>query len=57
MLFLRGDQKFSDFLYKADPDRPVRTIKAQGGKYTGPFHWESRPFTVDELKRLQTISR
>ena len=47
--------KFSDFLYKADPDRPVRTIKAQGGKYTGPFHWESRPFTVDELKRLQTF--
>lgn len=24
--------KFSDFLYKADPDMPVRTIKAQGGQ-------------------------
>jgi DNA (cytosine-5)-methyltransferase 1 len=47
--------KFSDFLYKADPDRPVRTIKAQGGQYTGPFHWASRPFSVAELKRLQTI--
>jgi len=47
--------KFSDFLYKADPDRPVRTIKAQGGQYTGPFHWDSRPFTVEELKRLQTF--
>lgn len=47
--------KFSDFLYKADPTTPVRTIKAQGGKYTGPFHWNSRPFTVAELKRLQTI--
>jgi DNA (cytosine-5)-methyltransferase 1 len=47
--------KFSDFLYKADPTKPVRTIKAQGGKYTGPFHWKSRPFTVEELKRLQTI--
>lgn len=28
--------KFSDFLYKADPDQPVRTLKAQGGQYTGP---------------------
>lgn len=47
--------KFSDFLYKADPETPVRTIKAQGGQYTGPFHWDSRNFTVSELKRLQTI--
>ncbi|MFB2917081.1 DNA cytosine methyltransferase [Aerosakkonema funiforme] len=47
--------KFSDFLYKADPQMPVRTIKAQGGQYTGPFSWENRRFTVSELKRLQTI--
>lgn len=47
--------KFSDFLYKADPEMPVRTVKAQGGQYTGPFHWENRPFTVAELKRLQTF--
>lgn len=47
--------KFSDFLYKADPQRPVRTIKAQGGQYTGPFHWDSRPFHVNELKRLQSF--
>lgn len=47
--------KFSDFLYKADPSRPVRTIKAQGGQYTGPFHWDNRRFTTDELKRLQTF--
>jgi len=47
--------KFSDFLYKADPDTPVRTIKAQGGQYTGPFSWENRRFSVSELKRLQTI--
>lgn len=47
--------KFSDYLYKADPDTPVRTIKAQGGQYTGPFHWDSRTFTVEELKRLQTF--
>jgi DNA (cytosine-5)-methyltransferase 1 len=47
--------KFSDYLYKADPDTPVRTIKAQGGQYTGPFHWENRTFTIEELKRLQTF--
>lgn len=47
--------KFSDLLYKADPDVPVRTIKAQGGQYTGPFHWENRSFSVEELKRLQTF--
>lgn len=47
--------KFSDFMYKADPDTPVRTIKAQGGQYTGPFHWTCRHFTIDEYKRLQTF--
>ncbi len=47
--------KFSDFLYKADPDEPIRTLKAQGGQYTGPFHWDNRPFTLPELKRLQTF--
>lgn len=47
--------KFSDFMYKADPEEPVRTIKAQGGQYTGPYHWENRHFSVPEYKRLQTF--
>ncbi len=47
--------KFSDFLYKADPNWPVRTVKAFCGQYTGPFHWTNRRFTVAELKRLQTF--
>jgi len=47
--------KFSDYLYKAAPDMPIRTLKAQGGQYTGPFHWENRAFSIDELKRLQTF--
>ncbi len=47
--------KFSDFLYKADPNAPVRTIKASGGAYTGPLHWENRFFNYEEYKRLQTI--
>lgn len=47
--------KFSDFLYKADPKVPIRTLKASGGQYTGPFHWMNRRFTIQELKRLQTF--
>jgi DNA (cytosine-5)-methyltransferase 1 len=47
--------KFSDFMYKADPKMPVRTIKAQGGQYTGPLHWDNRYFTYEEFKRLQTF--
>ena len=47
--------KFSDYLYKADPESPIRTLKAQGGQYTGPFHWDSRSFTLEEFKRLQTF--
>lgn len=47
--------KFSDFLYKADPAVPVRTIKAQGGAYTGPLHWDNRFFACAEYKRLQTF--
>lgn len=47
--------KFSDFLYKADPNQPVRTIKASGGAYTGPFHWDNRFFAYPEYKRLQTF--
>lgn len=47
--------KFSDFLYKADPDEPVRTIKASGGAYTGPLHWNNRFFAYSEYKRLQTF--
>ena len=47
--------KFSDYLYKADPRKPVRTIKAQGGQYTGPLHWDNRYFTVNEYKRLQSF--
>ena len=47
--------RFSDFLYKADPDKPVRTIVAKLGAYSGPFHWSSRKFTLSEFKRLQSF--
>lgn len=45
--------RFSDFLYKANPKLPTKTIIASPGKYTGPLHWENRYFTVQEYKALQ----
>ena len=47
--------KFHDFLYKADRSKPCRTLKAQPGKFTGPFHWNNRHFTLQELKRIQSF--
>lgn len=47
--------KFHDLLYKVKRDEPCRTIKAQPGKFTGPFHWKNRHFSIAELKRLQTF--
>jgi DNA (cytosine-5)-methyltransferase 1 len=45
--------RFSDFLYKADPNHTIKTLIASPGKYTGPFHWENRCFSIGEYKRLQ----
>lgn len=45
--------RFSDFLYKANPATAIKTLIASPGKYTGPFHWENRCFTVKEYMRLQ----
>jgi DNA (cytosine-5)-methyltransferase 1 len=45
--------RFSDFLYKASPNRSIKTLIASPGKYTGPLHWENRYFSVAEYKRLQ----
>lgn len=45
--------RFSDFLYKASHSTPIKTLIASPGKYTGPFHWENRCFTVREYMRLQ----
>lgn len=47
--------RFSDFLYKADPEKPVRTVVAKLGAYSGPFHWKNRKFTLEEFKRLQSF--
>jgi len=45
--------RFSDFLYKADPHKPTKTLIASPGKYTGPLHWDNRYLSISEYKRLQ----
>lgn len=45
--------RFSDFLYKANPETCVKTLIASPGKYTGPLHWDNRYLTVSEYKRIQ----
>lgn len=30
-------------------------MKAQPGKFTGPFHWNNRHFTIHELMRIQSF--
>ena len=45
--------RFSDFLYKANPEAPVKTLIASPGKYTGPLHWDNRYLSVGEYKRIQ----
>lgn len=45
--------RFSDFLYKAHPGYPMKTIIASPGKYTGPLHWDNRYFSISEYKAIQ----
>lgn len=49
--------KFSNFLYKLDRHQPSRTIQAQPGKYSGPFHWNNRKLTTEELLRIQSFPK
>jgi DNA (cytosine-5)-methyltransferase 1 len=47
--------RYWNFLLKLAKDRPAWTIQAQPGSATGPFHWESRKLSTQELCRLQTF--
>jgi DNA (cytosine-5)-methyltransferase 1 len=47
--------RYWNFLLKLAKDRPSWTVQAQPGSATGPFHWESRKLSVQELCRLQTF--
>lgn len=47
--------RYWSFLLKLSPEKPSWTIQAQPGPYIGPFHWENRRLTINELKRIQTF--
>lgn len=49
--------RFWSFLLKLAKDRPSWTIQAQPGPAIGPFHWEDRRLSVEEMARLQTFPR
>lgn len=47
--------RYWTFLLKLSPEKPSWTIQAQPGPYVGPFHWENRRLTFEEMKRIQTF--
>lgn len=47
--------RYWSMLLKAAKDRPVWTLTAQPGPAIGPFHWDNRRFSTEELKALQTF--
>ena len=48
-------RRYWNFLLKLAKDKPSWTIQAQPGPATGPFHWENRRLSQEELCRLQTF--
>jgi DNA (cytosine-5)-methyltransferase 1 len=50
-------RRFWNFLLKTAKDRPSWTLQAQPGPATGPFHWDNRRFSPQEMMRLQTFPR
>lgn len=48
-------RRYWNFLLKLAKDKPSWTIQAQPGPATGPFHWENRRLSPEELCRLQTF--
>jgi DNA (cytosine-5)-methyltransferase 1 len=50
-------RRYWNFLLKLAPDRPAWTVQAQPGPATGPFHWDNRQLSGEELARLQTFPR
>lgn len=49
--------RFWNFLLKLHPDMPSWTIPASPGMHTGPFHWENRRLSINELAALQTLPK
>jgi DNA (cytosine-5)-methyltransferase 1 len=47
--------RFWSFLLKLAKDRPSWTLQAQPGPAIGPFHWDNRLLSIEEMARLQTF--
>jgi DNA (cytosine-5)-methyltransferase 1 len=49
--------RYWSFLLKLAKARPSWTIQAQPGPAIGPFHWENRKLSVEEMARIQTFPK
>jgi DNA (cytosine-5)-methyltransferase 1 len=49
--------RYWSFLLKLSKRLPSWTIQAQPGPAIGPFHWDSRRLSVEELARIQTFPK
>ena len=49
--------RYWSFLLKLAKNRPSWTLQAQPGPAIGPFHWDNRRLSVEELSRLQTFPK
>jgi DNA (cytosine-5)-methyltransferase 1 len=47
--------KYWTFLLKLAKNRPSWTLQASPGTATGPFHWNNRRLSIEELALLQTF--
>ena len=47
--------KYWSFLLKLSKAKPSWTLAASPGPATGPFHWDNRPLSVQEMLRLQSF--
>lgn len=47
--------RYWSFLLKLAKDQPSWTLPAHPGPSTGPFHWDNRPLSIQELLRLQSF--
>ena len=48
--------KYWNFLLKLARDSPAWTLPASPGPSTGPFHWDNRPLSSEEMQRLQSFT-
>lgn len=48
-------RRYWSFLLKLAKNQPAWTIAAQPGPATGPFHWDNRRLSPEEMAKLQTF--